>query len=529
MAKSRSKTALIKVIQKSDCPVYLIDGSHRLVYGNEALFAWINADAETSEPRASPDSSVSSKKTSSQTASPKTANDWIGTRLVYSSSADLEPNERLLCGLAPPPKLAAGVQAFAANVSIRSQGEPKQQENATAYFSFIDVPSDQRYLLAIVSRGDSDAEESIVASADTSETVNLHAVLRKLSTSIQTGYRCSALIGESPYVQRLQKQVTAASQHTHEFTIVGPAGSGREMLARTIMQQRQPPISSALDQGAPVTLHGYLADGSLVQSCVTQATRLATQVALETSNRSDKTPPWLLILDADQLDAASQTELWSALQSPSSRLRVLATAERDLIECVQNTGFHSGLAHLLTTQTIHTAALCQRLGDLSMLIQYEIENCNVHRQSQLSGLSSAAMQMMTQYHWPGDLAELAAIIASAAANCSGNEIGVDDLPEKFRFAIAALKSPPNEVIEIDLEKYLTEIEQKLVSRALRMAKGNKTKASKLLGVSRAKLLRRIQHFDLSQPPSPQAGLDQADLSADDFRPLDEPLFEEADE
>ena len=48
----------------------------------------------------------------------------------------------------------------------------------------------------------------------------------------------------------------------------------------------------------------------------------------------------------------------------------------------------------------------------------------------------------------------------------------------------------------NLDKYLGEIEAELVSRALKQAKGNKTKASKLLGVSRPKLLRRIQFFNL---------------------------------
>jgi len=107
-----------------------------------------------------------------------------------------------------------------------------------------------------------------------------------------------------------------------------------------------------------------------------------------------------------------------------------------------------------------------------LLIQYELERCNASRQVQLSGLSAEAMQMMAQYRWPGDLAELTSIMDAASASCQGNEIDVDDLPEKFRFAIAALQSPPNEVIEIDLEKYLASIELQLVDRALRMAKGS---------------------------------------------------------
>ncbi len=513
MAKSRSKTALVKAIEKSDCPIYLIDGDQRLAYGNDAFFQWIGRRIAPK-----PD----------ETTAIDGASDLIGARLVYSTSSSLSPSQRRLSGLAPPPALAAGNRPFTAEVSCHANDNAP--EFISANFSFVDVPPDQRYLLAVVSKSHIDqSSTTALLNRDRGAPEQLHAALIKLATSLQSWHRCSALIGDSPYVTRLQKQVKAAAQHSHEFTIRGPSGSGREQLARLIMQQRISTSHGGSDEFQLVTLHGYVADAELVQSCVAQATRLTTQAALETSHRTDKTHTWMLILDADVLDAAAQAELWSSLQSPSSRLRIFATSQRDLIQCVKTEGFHPGLAHLLTTQTIETIPLRNHLSDLALLIQYEIENCNVDRSTQLNGLSTAALGMLKQYHWPGDLSELAAIIDSAARNCNGSEINVGDFPEKFQFAIAALKSPPKEVIEIDLEKYLEKIELELVARALRMAKGNKTKASKLLGVSRAKLLRRIQHFDLQHPIAATSELDPLDLSADDFRPLDEPLFEEADE
>lgn len=532
MAKTRSKSALVKAFERSDCPIYLIDAQHRLAYGNEAFFEWVDAGSGRQP--------------------------LIGTRLVYSSSPDLTADEMLLCGLTPPPALVQRGQPFSATVSRRqasaanllqqqpvSAQAPSSLDGASsrADFFFIDSMDSGGTLLAVVrstSSADSfDGQSSIGDPIAGSGSEDLHRAIKRLGTALGPWQRSLALVGESAYVVRLQKQVKAASQHAMEFTIVGPDGTGREFLARTIMAQRMTPGSNAISENELITVHGYVADIELIRTCIEQANDLAKEIALESSHRTDRVQPWLLILDADQLDAASQAELWAALQSPASRLKVVATAQRDLMRCVRDDGYHGGLAHLLTTQTIQTDDIKDHLSDLPMIIQHLVEQGNVDRRQSISGCSVAALQLLTGYHWPGNLTELTSVITAAAEHCDTHEIDVDDLPEKFRFAIAALKRPVKPVVEIDLEKYLGQIELKLVDRALKAAKGNKTKAAKLLGVSRAKLLRRIQHFDLQQLEiDPKFVADAAmtggdlptnDLSADDFRPLDEPLFEEADD
>lgn len=536
MAKARSKSAIVKAFEQSSSPIYLIDDQHRLAYGNDAFFDWVGVEDGPQR--------------------------LIGTRLVYSSSHDLSPEQALICGLTPPPTMVQHGGAFWATVSIAGgseanesespngdlncdlNGDPSQRDRqARADFVFIRLSS-QKMLLAVVAMGRSPDRNDLndqKSGADFRSVVdgsaNLHQVLQRLAESLGPWQRSTALVGHSQYVLRLQKQVKAAAQHGLEFTIAGPDGTGREGLARTIMAQRQSPGINPPQENDLVVVHGYVADIELIRSSVAQAIQLAKQNAIDSSNRTDKVQPWLLILDADQLDAASQAELWATLHQPSSRLKVIATAQRDLMRCIDDDGYHGGLAHLLTTQTIHTAALGDHLSDLPMIIAHEIERINVHRSRSLSGFSVAAMQLLMAYHWPGNQTELTSVVEAAADSCDsrdGVEIDVADLPEKFRFAIAALKHPPTEVIEINLESYLGEIELKLVQRALKMTKGNKTKAAKLLGVSRAKLLRRIQHFNLQElEVAPESRVDRpsvgSDLSADDFRPLDEPLFEEADD
>jgi hypothetical protein len=425
-------------------------------------------------------------------------------------------------------------QSNSNDADLSSAGSARNFQNRyTADFTFIQQSPTESWLLATITPAIDSARRTVAEPLD-GDSLKLHVAISRLASSLEAWSHCPALVGDSLYVSRLQKQAKAASEHLMEFTIVGPPGTGREALAREIMRQRQLANANLPESGDLVAVHGYLADVELMRTCIAQSIELAKEKAIESSNRTDKVQPWLMVLNADQLDAAAQAELWAKLRASGSRLKVIATSETDLLSCVCATGFHSGLAHLLTTQTIQTIPLCDHLADLPMVVQHEVERCNVTRTKSIQGFSNAAMQLMTDYSWSGNLAEVASIVSAAAVACDGREIDVVDLPEKFRFAIAAQRRPAQTVVEIDLEKYLGEIELKLVRRALTLAKGNKTKAAKLLGVSRAKLLRRIQPFQLQpsaqdlEAPLPVTSVD-GDLSADDFRPLDEPLFEEADD
>ena len=124
------------------------------------------------------------------------------------------------------------------------------------------------------------------------------------------------------------------------------------------------------------------------------------------------------------------------------------------------------------------------------------------------------MQQFIEFHWPENIDQLNRTIQVAARNTSGVEITAEDLPDEFQHALKAMRIGTASETEIQLDQYLNDIEKELVTRALKQAKGNKTKASKLLGISRTKLLRRIQFLGLAGPDSDSApGADELDSSA----------------
>ena len=158
-----------------------------------------------------------------------------------------------------------------------------------------------------------------------------------------------------------------------------------------------------------------------------------------------------------------------------------------------------------------------------MLAQYYLDQHSEGRQQQIGRFDNGAIEMLTEYHWPGNVQQLRSVIQQAADTCSSAVVSKSDLPENFHHALKALRVGQQAEVHIDLDQYLENIEAELISRAIRVAKGNKTQTAKLLGMNRAKLLRRIQHLELDaeasaaktgQPP-------QASQSQVDFQPVDE--------
>ncbi len=469
------KNSLAKVFDALSMPVYLLDSAGTIVYVNEAMLHWADCQLEH----------------------------IIGAQCLYSAAESGDPKQRFN-GLAPPPdKLKPGSTITGCRISLASSGQLLERLCDFVALATSDDPTNAEFVAGFVAAEDQAANSD--ANNDAYDAENMHVILSKLQHQLQQRFHLDSLIGNSEFSVRLRKQVVAAGDNGLEMTIVGPRGSGRQHLARTIHQRRSMPsligTEAARNQapGLAAVLQAEIADAQLVQSSVRQAIAFAKENQSENRGRAGGRHlpvAWLIVLDADQLSAEAQTELWSALTDSRSDVRVIATAEVDLIRAAGDGTFHKGLAWRINTLVIDTLALKQRSGDIPMLAQYFLEQHNDGREQQIGRFDNDALAMLTEYHWPGNLQQLRSIIGQAADACSSAVLSKSDLPENFHHALKALRVEQQSEVHIDLDQYLENIEAELISRAIRVAKGNKTQTAKLLGMNRAKLLRRIQHLDL---------------------------------
>ena len=98
---------------------------------------------------------------------------------------------------------------------------------------------------------------------------------------------------------------------------------------------------------------------------------------------------------------------------------------------------------------------------------------------------------MDLYPWPGNLDELAQVVADAHTHCQQTLVGVADLPQRLHLAADAIAHPRRKEETIVLDEFLGQVERELIRRALVRSKANKAKAARLLGLTRPRLYRRM--------------------------------------
>ncbi len=503
-------TALARLLNSVERPIYVLDGEGTIVFCNQSLLSTIGP----------------------------TAIDLLGRRCEYhairelagaeAANSEAETSRPLgaaatAAGLCPPPRAMAG-QAATGSVSWVDEDGVLHQRWAR-FIPLCDgvSPSGEEMedviaVVGLVSAADlpqSDTSvatgcgERVVAEAVVLEPVELHRRVRKFQHDMAAAYRMDRLIGDSAAIRRVRRQVELAATSPASVLLVGPPGGGRQHVAKTVH------YAGAADDsetgGSLIPLACSVLGADLIRSTVAA---LSGSSLGGSSLGAAPRPATLLLNEADELPVEVQAELAAIFSRANFMPRLMATARRPLDELVAEGKFREDLASLLGTIVIELPPLARRRGDLPLLAQMFVERENSRGAKQIGGLTTEALDLLDGYDWPGNVDELALVIAAAHQTAESATIAAADLPKIIHLTAdaAAHARRPEETIVLD--EFLAQIERELLERALRLSKGNKAKAARMLGLSRPRLYRRLLQLGLLKDTAEADPPEQIDFQED---------------
>ena len=462
MPRKLSPDKLIqRLLQSTAAPIYVLAENRQIVFANAACSAWLGQTLEA----------------------------LVGTVCEYlapdQSANGSAPN------LAPPPEVEAGA-ALGYVASTTDGGRVR----ACHFHLLSSGEGEGRFILAVVSGQPVSASEVDQFSGAASESQRLHAQLLELRAEWKKQYKSSAFLGVSPASQRIRSQIGLAAAGARRVLILGPAGSGRDHVARSIH------FSQGGAPGPLIPIACRLLDAELMQQ--TLAAFLKRHPPAKESGQA------LLLQDVDQLSATAQYELAEFLRLPGVELTVRSTAKRSLQRLAARGRFRADLAHALSTLTIAVPSLSKRPEDLPLLAQHLVEQENCGNSRKFSGFAVDALDQLAAYRWPGNVKELQQVVRESCGRALGPYITPADLPNRLRHDQFVAAHPPRKAEKIDLDKFLADIEREILERALAAAKGNKTRAATWLGIHRARLIRRLVQLGIVEAPTVQDRNEQDD-------------------
>lgn len=471
-----SATELARLLNSADQPIYVLDDDLTIVFINRACQEWLGTSAEG----------------------------LLGRRCAYHSALTVPGPDAMAAGLCPPPRAAAGETVVATVSRLAEDGTLIERQ--ARFLPLVTAREDVLGVIALVDATDrpplpaggevlGDAERYGEQSSEVTEAdaIALHQHVRRYRQEAAVRYRADRLIGRGPNMQLARRQIALAAACRSSVLLVGPPGSGRQHLAAAIHYAANPPSEKGDASLLTVPFFRPL-DCSLLGPDLLGAVIAAVAQAGVTGERA--ATGTLLFHRVDELLAEVQAELAGLLARRPPAARLIATATEPLAELVRHGKFRDDLAAALSTIVVRLPPLVERREDLPLLAQLFLEDCNAAGRRQIGGFTPTALDRLDAYSWPGNLDELAEVVAEAHRRASRLEIDFGDLPERLHWVARAAAQPrrPDEAIVLD--EYLLHVERELIRRALTRTKGNKARAARLLGMTRPRLYRRMTQLGL---------------------------------
>jgi DNA-binding NtrC family response regulator len=310
-----------------------------------------------------------------------------------------------------------------------------------------------------------------------------------------------AMIGQAPNFEAMLRSAKMVASTDVTVLIAGETGTGKELLAKAL-QSRSPRISKAF-----ITLNCAALPESLVESELFGHRRGAfTGAVANQVGRLQAADGGTLFMDeVDSLPLPIQAKLLRFLETGEIQpvgdtqpqrvdVRIIAATNTQLEERIAKGEFRKDLYYRLNVVPLEIPPLRERMGDIQLLLTHFMRLFATEHKLPPSTLSKAALSRLQNHPWPGNVRELRNVCERLSILLAGRVIEENNLPHEILLPpVAAQKGQfvlPEDGIELE------KVELDFIQQALARTNGNRTRAARLLGISRDTLLYRMQKYGI---------------------------------
>ena len=336
------------------------------------------------------------------------------------------------------------------------------------------------------------------------KTKTLEVEVKQLHERLDEKFSVEGIVGNSPKLREVIKRVKLVAPSRATILIEGETGSGKELIAQAIHQ------ASPRARAPFIAVHCAALPPTLLESELFGHERGAFTGATERRiGRFEAADTGTLFLDEiGEISTATQVKLLRFLETKAVErigsmkpipldVRLVAASNRDLEQMVRDGGFREDLFFRLNVVRIVMPPLRERPEDIPLLLDHYIRLFSEENNVPPLTIEAGAMRHLQAYSWPGNVRELRNFVENAVVLRRGQRVTEFDLEPKFRGETppSGSKPPlPGSVAPMVNPLSVEENEKRLLREALLKARGNRTKAAKLMGLSRRTLHRKLAQW-----------------------------------
>lgn len=309
------------------------------------------------------------------------------------------------------------------------------------------------------------------------------------------------IVGESQPMRRLRSLILrVAASPTSTVLITGESGTGKDLVARAIHATGQRRSGSFMN----ITCSA-LPEALLESELFGHERGSFTDAKHRKVGLLEQADGGAVFLDEiAEMTPALQAKLLRFLEEKAFRrvgggtdirpdVQVIAATHKDLQAAITRGTFRADLYYRLAVLELQVPPLREREGDTELLVRVFVDRFNREFHKQVRGVSADALLALTSYDWPGNVRELKNAIERAVLLSTTPELLAQDF--EFMSTQGSLHSYPLPPCGVKLE----DLERAMLQQALKRARGNQSRAARLLGLTRDQIRYRIAKHELEIP------------------------------